>query len=463
MNVMQAVRQRLGRLIAGEPSPFMDPNAEWVFPGRRNASGVRLEGNAALSIAAVWACVRVISEAMAALPVHVVERRGDRRDVVETHPAGWLLSVSPDEVMPATAWIEAITAHALMRGNGYASIRRRENGEPVSLHLELPDRVRVRLAEPGETIGGIVLRAGEVVYEVQTDGGETQLVRGGDMFHFRGLGYDGLQGYSVVEFARQSMGMSSALETFGASFFGKGARPAGVLATDQALKPEQVEQLRDQWEKAQGGPRNAQRTAVLGGGLKWMAVDVPPEEAQFLESRRFQVLEICRWFRVPPHMVAELERATHSNVEQMSIEFVQYALLPWVRRFETEAALKLLGRNQRGRMQIRFNLAGLLRGDLKTRYEAYAIGRQNGWLSPNDVRRLEDLNPIAGGDDYHVQVNLTPLDTLRRKVEREIERADAPSPEPVEPDPANPEDDDSPDVVATMASRLKLINGGADA
>lgn len=434
-----------------------DEDAEFVWPGRtQNASGVTLQGDNAYTLSAVWGCVRVIAEALASLPVQVIERQGDARRPVETHPVQWLLNASPDEEITAQAMRECIAAHALLRGNGYAAIQRELNGQPYALHLCKPDRVRVERQD-----------SGELVYRVRDDNGYEDTVPARDMFHVRGLGYDGIVGYSVLHLARQSLGLSSALETFGAGYFGNGTHPSGVLSTDQKLTTEQIQQLRTEWEKVHKTAKRANKTAILGGNLKWQPLTVAPEDAQFLESRRFQVLEICRWFRVPPHMLAELERATHTNVEQMSIEFVQNCLLPWVRRFEAEANMKLLGRNQRGRLTVRFNLAGLLRGDLKSRYEAYQIGRRNGWLSANDVRRLEDLNPVPGGDDYHVESNLAPLDLLREKQEKEIEKLDQPPPAPVVP-PA-PDDTPAPDKpdpqarLVDQAARLKLINGGTHA
>lgn len=435
-----------------------DDEAEFVWPGRMpNASGVTLQGDNAYTLSAVWGCVRVIAEALASLPVQVIERAGDSRRVVETHPVHWLLNTSPDDEITAQALRECSTAHALLRGNGYAAIQRELNGQPYALHLCKPDRVRVERTDRGE-----------LVYRVRDDNGDEDTVPARDMFHLRGLGYDGIVGYSVLHLARQSLGLSSALESFGAGYFGNGTHPSGVLSTDQALKADQVEQLRAEWEKVHKGGRKANKTAILGGNLKWQPLTVAPEDAQFLESRRFQVLEICRWFRVPPHMLAELERATHTNVEQMSIEFVQNCLLPWVRRFEAEANMKLLGRTQRGRLTVRFNLGGLLRGDLKSRYEAYQIGRRAGWLSVNDVRRLEDMNPVPGGDDYHVESNLSPLELLREKQEKEIEKLDRPDPAPaVAPAPGNdpPPDDADPDnrLVDLMSARLKLINGGTNA
>lgn len=460
MNILQAVRSWFGpRAEDGDAPDPWGRDAEVVVPGGKNASGITLRGDQPLTLSAVWACTRVISEALASVPAQIIERRGDSRVPVEMHPAHWLLNTSPDEEIPAVSFREALTAHALLWGNGYAEIQRQTNGMPAALHLLQAHRVRPMRTD-----------AGELVYEYRDEDGSLAVLPSADVFHFRGLGYDGRIGYSVVNLARQSLGLSAALEAFGAGYFGNGTHPSGVLTTDTKLDKTQIEQLREEWERVHKGARRAGKTAILGGGIKWASLTVPPEDAQFLESRRFQILEVCRWFRVPPHMLAELERATYSNVEQMQIEFVTHCLLPWARRFEAEANLKLLGRNQRGRLTVRLNLDGLLRGDIKTRYEAYSIGRQNGWLSANDVRRLENMNPVAGGDDYHVQVNMQPLDLMREKAEKELENMDRPDPVPAVPpapgaDPEDPEAlDDSEDSgdprVTQMAARLKLITGG---
>lgn len=460
MNILQTVRSWFGPRAEDSDAP--DPwgrDAEVVVPGGKNASGITLRGDQPLTLSAVWACTRVISEALASVPAQIIERRGDSRVPVEMHPAHWLLNTSPDEEIPAVSFRETLTAHALLWGNGYAEIQRQTNGMPAALHLLQAHRVRPVRTE-----------AGELVYEYRDEDGSLSALPSADVFHFRGLGYDGRIGYSVVNLARQSLGLNAALETFGASFFGNGAHFSMGLFTDAKLTTAQMDELRAQLEKLHRGPRKANRLAIFGGGLKPEKMSVPPEDAQFLESRRFQILEVCRWFRVPPHMLAELERATYSNVEQMQIEFVTHCLLPWARRFEAEANLKLLGRNQRGRLTVRLNLDGLLRGDIKTRYEAYSIGRQNGWLSANDVRRLENMNPVGGGADYHVQVNMQPLDLMREKAEKELEAMDRPEPEPVVPPApgADPEDPEAPDDsedggdprLNQMAARLKLITGG---
>jgi HK97 family phage portal protein len=456
MNIVDKVR---GWFVRNEYTNHQDPLAEIVVPGGKNASGITLRGDEALTLSAVWGCVQVIAESLAAIPVEIIERRGADRVPVESHPADWLLNTSPDDEMPAMTFRESKLAHALLWGNGYAEVRRSPNGLPSKLHLLRPERVKPVRRD-----------SGELVYEHRDDDGYVAVLPSSSVLHLRGLGYDGTSGYSVVGLARQSLGLGAALESFGASYFGNGTHPAGILSTDAALKQEQVDQLRTEWERVHKGPRASNKAAILGGGMKWQSMTIPPEDAQFLESRRFQILEICRWFRVPPHMLGELERATYSNVEQMQIEFVAHCLLPWARRFEAEANLKLLGRNQRGRMSVRMNLEGLLRGDIKTRYEAYSIGRQNGWLSVNDVRRLEKMNPVPGGDDHHVQVNLVPLDLMREKAEKELDAMDrppepAPAVDPIDPaDPSDPESDEGDDPsdprVAQMSARLKLITGG---
>lgn len=461
MNILQ----RLGRFLRSEGGDDDEgDDSEWIVPGGKgaNVSGVVLAGDAPLLLSAVMAAVRILAEPQASIPWEVIQREGDRRRVLDDHQVAWLLNTTPDGEMTSVDFITSIVSHALLWGGGYASIRRALNQAPYSLHLLQPHRVRPVRNE-----------AGELQYEHRNDWGDTEIVPAADMFHLHGLGYDGLRGYSVVHYARQSFGLTQAQEAFAASFFGNGTHPSGVLTTDGTLKEEQVKQLRAEWDKVHKGNRKKNKTAILSGGLKWQAMTMPLEDAQFLESRRFQILEVARWFRVPPHMLAELERATHTNVEQMQIEFVTHSLLPWVRRFEAEADMKLLGRNQRSIQRVRGNLEGLLRGDMKTRYESYRTGIQNGFLSPNDARRLEKMNPIPGGDDYYVQTNLAPVDLLRQKVEADIKRAEQPPAPPTERrDPENADDGnrrrstdadegDQPDArLARMEQRLKLINGG---
>lgn len=387
--------------------------------GSAAAAGVRVDEDVALTYSAVWACVRVISETIAALPWHLYEKGRNRREEIDanTNTVAWLLHYQANPEMSAMVWRETTLAHALLWGNAYSEIERDGAGRPTWLWLLSPDRVQVVRDAGGETL-----------YKYQPEYGDARAVPARDMLHLRGLGWNGLVGYSVVRMAAESIGLGLGQQRAAASIFGNSVNPSGVLEAEHAVKQEQLEALRDAWRKAYRGPGKAGETIVLPLGLKYKPVTMPLADAQFLESRQFQVDDICRWFRVPPHKVASLGRATWSNIEHQSIEFVTDTLMPWVARLETEANQKLLGRNQQGRLYTRINLQGLLRGDANSRFQAYAIGRQWGWLSANDIRRLEDMDPIPDGDQYLVPVNMTLADRMDEEIDARVEPPEPPAP-----------------------------------
>jgi len=246
-------------------------------------------------------------------------------------------------------------------------------------------------------------------------------LRRDEILHIPGLGFDGLIGYSPIAMAKNAIGMSLATEEYGASFFANGANPGGVLEHPGVIKD--IQRVKDSWNSAYQGSGNAHRIAVLEEGMKFQAIGIPPEQAQFLETRKFQINEIARIFRIPPHMVGDLEKSSFSNIEQQSLEFVKYTLNPWVVRWEQSLQQSLLLPSEKNSIFIKFNVDGLLRGDYQSRMNGYAVGRQNGWLSANDIRELEDMNRIPaeeGGDQYLVNGNMLPLSQAGNFYQKEV-------------------------------------------
>ena len=240
--------------------------------------------------------------------------------------------------------------------------------------------------------------------------GQTVVLKSTDVLHIPGLGFDGLVGYSPIAMAKNAIGMAIACEEFGAKFFANGAAPSGVLEHPGTLKD--PSRVRESWTQTFGGSSNAHKVAVLEEGMKYTPISISPEQAQFLETRKFQINEIARIFRVPPHMVGDLEKSSFSNIEQQSLEFVKYTLDPWVSRWEQAMVRSLLSADDKKKYFIKFNVDGLLRGDYQSRMNGYAVGRQNGWLSANDIRELENLDRIPaelGGDLYLINGNMTKL------------------------------------------------------
>jgi len=370
-------------------------------------AGVVVTEGSAMTYAAVFACVRVISETIAGMPWHVYQKEGRNRVAQPKDPADWVLSMQPNGEQNAFEWRETVLADALLGGHHYSEIERDNSGRLLALWPMDRNRVdRIRN------------QAGELRYRVKTNDGYV-LLEPSEVYHVQGP-----MGMSPIMQAARSIGLGVALDKHGAAFFGNGTHPSGLLTTEGKLTADQIVAMREQWENTHKGPGRAHKTAILQGGVKWEALTLPNDEAQFLESRQFQVEEICRWYRVPPHKVGSLTRATWGNIEHQSIEFVTDCLVPWVQRMEHEANTKLFGRNLRGVRYSKLNVSALLRGDMKARFEAYAQALQNGWMSPNEVRELEDQNPYTGGDTYGVNAAWLPVDLLRKKVQAEIDRAD---------------------------------------
>jgi len=372
-------------------------------------SGKAVNERTAMQTSAVYACVRILSESIAGLPLHVYHyNRDGGKERTPRHPLYRLLHDEPNSEMTSFVFRETLMAHLLIYGNAYAQIIRNGNGQPIALYPLLPNKMDVSRSKSGELLYTYYRDADEA--GLNAKGGYITL-RKDEVLHIPGLGFDGLIGYSPIAMAKNAIGMALATEDYGAAFFANGANPGGVLEHPGVIKPEQADRLRESWQSQFGGA-NAHRVAVLEEGLKFHQMSIPPEQAQFLETRKFQINEIARIFRVPPHMVGDLEKSSFSNIEQQSLEFVKYTLDPWVVRWEQSLQQSLLLPSEKTSIFIKFNLDGLLRGDYQSRMNGYAVGRQNGWMSANDIRELEDMNRIPteeGGDLYLVNGNMLPL------------------------------------------------------
>jgi len=329
------------------------------------------------------------------------------KERIPQHPLYYLLHNEPNPEMTSFVFRETLMSHLLLWGNAYAQILRNGRGQPIALYPLLPNKMKVSRASNGELV--YTYRRDFEESRINPNSG-TVILRRDEILHIPGLGFDGLIGYSPIAMAKNAIGMSLATEEYGASFFANGANPGGVLEHPGVIKD--IQRVKDSWNSAYQGSGNAHRIAVLEEGMKFQAIGIPPEQAQFLETRKFQINEIARIFRIPPHMVGDLEKSSFSNIEQQSLEFVKYTLNPWVVRWEQSLQQSLLLPSEKNSIFIKFNVDGLLRGDYQSRMNGYAVGRQNGWLSANDIRELEDMNRIPaeeGGDLYLVNGNMLPL------------------------------------------------------
>nr|DAW02795.1 MAG TPA: Portal [Caudoviricetes sp.] len=383
-------------------------DAGYSFLFGRTTSGKPVNETTAMQTTAVYACVRILSEAIASLPVHVYQYKdGGGKEMVIDHPLYQVLHDEPNPEMTSFVFRETLMSHLLIWGNAYAQIIRDGAGRVLGLYPLLPNKMDVQRDDKGEIY---------YVYSRSSDEnpnfkeyGDIKLQKE-DVLHIPGLGFDGLIGYSPIAMAKNAVGMTLACEEYGASFFVNGANPGGVLEHPGVLKD--PSKVRDSWNAVYRGTSNAHKIAVLEEGMKYQQVGIPPEEAQFLETRKFQINEIARLYRIPPHMVGDLEKSSFSNIEQQSLEFVKYTLDPWVIRWEQSLQKALLLPGEKWKYFIKLNVDGLMRGDYQSRMNGYSIGRQNGWLSANDIREMEDMNPIPdedGGNLYLINGNLCKL------------------------------------------------------
>ena len=401
------ILERLGlKRQRGEPKNKYEGNDFSLLFGR-TTSGKTVNERTALQTTAVYACVRILSETIASLPLHVYRYTEGGKAKDTEHVLYTLLHDEPNPDMTSFVFRETLMSHLLIWGNAYAQILRDRSGQVIGLYPLLPDQMSVHRSEKGKLFY-VYNRYEEDNPNFQEKG--SIVLSQEEVLHIPGLGFDGLIGYSPIALAKNAVGMTLACEEYGASFFGNGANPGGVLEHPGILKD--PAKVRDSWNAVYQGTRNAHKVAVLEEGMSYKQIGIPPEEAQFLETRKFQINEIARLFRIPPHMVGDLEKSSFSNIEQQSLEFVKYTLDPWVVRFEQALKKSLLLPEEKKTHFIKFNVDGLLRGDYQSRMNGYAIGRQNGWLSTNDIRELEELNPIPqeeGGDLYLINGNMTKL------------------------------------------------------
>ena len=398
----------ISKLIKARDKPkdyYSGSNYTYLFGP--TTSGKTVNEFTAMQTTAVYSCVRILAEAVASLPLHVYRYKENGKERVYNHHLYHILHNEPNTEMSSFVFRETLMSHLLIWGNAYAQIIRDGAGRVVALYPLLPNKMTVSRDKNGENY---------YIYTTTSDENPnfkdygSVVLRKQDVLHIPGLGFDGLVGYSPIAMAKNAVGMTIATEEYGASFFANGANPGGVLEHPGVLKD--PKKVRDSWNEVYRGTANAHKIAVLEEGMKYQQIGIPPEEAQFLETRKFQINEIARLYRIPPHMVGDLEKSSFSNIEQQSLEFVKYTLDPWVIRWEQAMQRSLLLPKEKQEFFIRLNVDGLLRGDYQSRMNGYAIGIQNGFLCPNDVRELENMNLIPdekGGNKFLCNGNMVDL------------------------------------------------------
>ena len=371
-----------------------------------STAGKAVTERSAMQMTAVYSCVRILSEAIAGLPLHLYRYGADgSKQKALDHPLYTLLHDEPNPEMSSFVFRETLMTHLLLWGNAYAQILRNGKGDVIALYPLMPNKMTVDRDDEGH-----------LYYSYQRSNDEALkpnsrvILSPHEVLHIPGLGFDGLVGYSPIAMAKNAIGLAIATEEYGAKFFANGAAPSGVLEHPGTIKD--PSRVREAWQSQFGGSSNSGKVAVLEEGMKYTPISISPEQAQFLETRKFQINEIARIFRVPPHMVGDLEKSSFSNIEQQSLEFVKYTLDPWVVRWEQSIMRGLLSPDEKKQYFAKFNVDGLLRGDYQSRMNGYAVGRQNGWMSANDIRELENMDRIPaeeGGDLYLINGNMLPM------------------------------------------------------
>ena len=372
-----------------------------------STSGKIVTERSAMQMTAVYSCVRILAEAIAGLPLHLYTYKEDGgKEKAIGHPLYLLLHDEPNPEMSSFVFRETLMTHLLLWGNAYAQIIRNGKGEVVALYPLMPNRMTVDRDSSGQLFYSYQMNNSDA----PTMKAGTVILKPSDVLHIPGLGFDGLVGYSPIAMAKNAIGLAIATEEYGAKFFANGATPGGLLEYPGTVKD--PDRVRESWNKGFSGSQNAGKVAILEEGMKYTPISIAPEQAQFLETRKFQINEIARIFRVPPHMVGDLEKSSFSNIEQQSLEFVKYTLDPWVVRWEQSLSRALFTPEEKKQYFFKFNVEGLLRGDYQSRMNGYATARQNGWMSANDIRELENLDHIPaeeGGDLYLINGNMLPL------------------------------------------------------
>lgn len=391
-------------------TPLSERGWRGIFSSFTNTAKQNITNDTALEVSAAFACIRAISEDIGKLPFKIYKQTDERTKTQQySHPLYNILRFRPNPEMTAQAFREAITAHALGWGNGYAEIVRDVNGQIAELWLLRPDMVSIYRDKNKK-----------LFYRVQNENGGFIDLWPEEVLHIHGLGYDGVTGYNVIRYARESLAIAKASEKFGAAFFGNGCHFGGNLEHPNNLSKEAQSRLVEQIEREYQGVEKSHRLLVLEEGMKFAKNIVDPKESQFLETRQFSVPEICRWFRVPPHKIADLTKSAFSNIEQQNIDYVTDGLLGWCERWEQECWYKLLSdKEKKENYFFKIVVEGLLRGDITARTAAYKAQFDMGAISPNEIRELENRNPIEGGDEYFVQLNLTTLKNAKNQQQQE--------------------------------------------
>ncbi len=379
-------------------SSLIDPDDDLLeaFGGGKSASGMRVNRKTALTYSAIWRGVRLIAGDVGKIPLFVYKRDGESLLRAKKHPAYRLLKIEPNEEMTPFTFKQTLVGHAILQGNAYAYIERSAAGDPINLWPLLPDRtwpVRVNKV---------------LYYTTQLDSGELLKLDKNDVLHIKNLGYDGLVGYSMLEKARESIGLGLATARYTSKFFRNNANPSILIEVPGIMPPEAQREFLRQWEKMHAGVDNAHRPAIITNGGVAKPFSISAKDAQLLESRQFEIREIANWIGVPPHKLGDSSRTAYNSLEQENESYLSESLDPWLVAIEEECEKKLIDKRDQleESYDVEFKRAAFLRADIRSRFQAYALGINNRFMRPNEVRQMENLNPYEGGDEILIPLNM---------------------------------------------------------
>ena len=387
--------------IEKKPRPNEWDDFWYQIVSMASKSGIEVSEHTALNLSTVWAAVKIISESSASLPLITYEKKGKNKQRAVDYPLYDLLHLRPNPEMTSIQYRETLQSHLLLWGNHYSQIERNIMGDVIALWPLNPGKMRVTRPQ------------NELIYEYYTTEGEKILFPASEILHIAGLGFNGLMGYSVIGHHCEAIGLALAGETFQSSVFKNNASPIGFLNTDASnLNEETSKVLQKAWYEAYGGVNNAGKIAVMSHGLKFQAIGMPLKDVEFLGLRKFQVLEICRIFNLAPPFLQDWDKSSFTNIEQATINLVIFTLRPWLVRIEQAMMVKLLSPEERKRYFIEHLVEGLLRGDTESRYTAYQSAINTGWMSRNEAREKENLNPVNGLDEFLIQGAMVKSDNI---------------------------------------------------
>lgn len=408
----------------------------WNVYGAQSVSGEAVTEQNALTYSAVWNAVSLISGTVGSLPLHLMQRKNEKKRIADDRSLYRVLHDEANPYMTAKAFRECLMAHILTWGNGYAEIVRNGYGDVIELWPITPNRVQIKMS------------GGDIYYDIQMTGEPNVYLLREKVLHVPGLGFDGFVGYSVIAMARKSLGLAMAMETFGSRYFGSGTHPGIVVTHPGRLSADGQKNLKASLDVGYAGLGKSHKLMLLEEGMKVEKIGVPPNDSQFLESRQFQIPEVARWFNLPPHKLKDLTRSSFNNIESEQISFVTDSILPWLVTLEQNYNMQLLTESDknltgRGRYYFKHIVEGLLRGDAASRASFYTVMLDKGVMSINEVREKEDMDPVPGGDIHLVPLNMTTLENAGKPPEppeppKELEPPEKEAPEDSEDQPEPP-------------------------